>query len=463
MFDKVHIIKNKAYTLAYDMDYEQLWNTVLSQIGLEVSRVNFNTWFKNSRMVDYKDGDVTVGVPNQFIKDWLEQKYHKDILRILRSVHESVRSLSFSVVRFDTPPKKTQVIQTNLNSLPLDNLYINREDGLNPKYTFDSYIVGPFNEVAHVSAQAIIQNPGLSYNPFFVYGNTGLGKTHLLQAIGNSIKKKYPEKKVFYISLERFYMEYVNALNQSRVPHFKEKYRKFDVFIMDDIQFITGKEKTQDELFHLFNIMYETNRQIIFSSDVHPNFIIGLEERLRSRFNQGMVVDVEAPTFESRLAILKRKTKDHNDKLSDEVLEYIAGNVHGNIRELEGILTNLITQSEIKKMVLSLTDVKNYLKNNIKAKKSVSIPEIVKTVADYYHVNDSLIYNKTRRKDIIKPRQIIMYILREEYDISYPVIGDKLGGRDHTTVIHSYEKIKKELEKDPHLAKEIDDIRSIIV
>ncbi len=445
------------------MDYEQLWNTVLSQIGLEVSRVNFNTWFKNSRMVDYKDGDVTVGVPNQFIKDWLEQKYQKDLLRILRSVHEGVRSLSFSVVRFDTPPKKTQLIQTNNGALPLDNLYINREDGLNPKYTFDSYIVGPFNEVAHVSAQAIIQNPGLSYNPFFVYGNTGLGKTHLLQAVGNAIKKKYPEKKVFYISLERFYMEMVNAIQQSRVPHFKEKYRKFDVFIMDDIQFITGKDKTQDELFHLFNIMYETNRQIIFSSDVHPNFIIGLEERLQSRFNQGMVVDVESPTFESRLAILRKKTKDHGDKLSDEVLEYIAETVHGNIRELEGILTNLITQSEIKKIVLSLSDVKSYLKNNIKAKKSVSIPEIVKTVADYYHVNDALIYNKTRRKDIIKPRQIIMYILREEYDISYPVIGDKLGGRDHTTVIHSYEKIKKELAKDPHLVKEIDDIRSIIV
>lgn len=445
------------------MDYEQLWNTVLSQIGLEVSRVNFNTWFKNSRMVDYKDGDVTVGVPNQFIRDWIEQKYQKDLLRILRSVHEGVRSLSFSVVRFDTPLKKTQLIQTSNGSLPLDNLYINREDGLNPKYTFDSYIVGPFNEVAHVSAQAIIQNPGLSYNPFFVYGNTGLGKTHLLQAIGNSIKKKYPDKKVFYISLERFYMEMVNAIQQSRVPHFKEKYRKFDVFIMDDIQFITGKDKTQDELFHLFNIMYETNRQIIFSSDVHPNFIIGLEDRLQSRFNQGMVVDVESPTFESRLAILKKKTRDSSNKLSDEVLEHIAQTVSGNIRELEGILTNLITQSEIKKVVLSLSDVKSYLKNNIKAKKSVSIPEIVKTVADYYHVNDSLIYNKTRRKDIIKPRQIIMYILREEYDISYPVIGDKLGGRDHTTVIHSYEKIKRELAADPHLAKEIDDIRSIIV
>jgi chromosomal replication initiator protein len=258
-------------------------------------------------------------------------------------------------------------------------------------------------------------------------------------------------------------MEMVNAIQQSRVPHFKEKYRKFDVFIMDDIQFITGKDKTQDELFHLFNIMYETNRQIIFSSDVHPNFIIGLEDRLQSRFNQGMVVDVESPTFESRLAILKKKTRDSSNKLSDEVLEHIAQTVSGNIRELEGILTNLITQSEIKKVVLSLSDVKSYLKNNIKAKKSVSIPEIVKTVADYYHVNDSLIYNKTRRKDIIKPRQIIMYILREEYDISYPVIGDKLGGRDHTTVIHSYEKIKRELVKDPHLAKEIDDIRSIIV
>ena len=444
------------------MDYEQLWNNVLAQFGLEISRVNFNTWFKNSRMVDYKDGDVIIGVPNQFIKDWIEQKYQKDILRILRTIHENVRSVTINVVKVDSVPKKNQLIQNNNYSLPLDNLYINREDGLNPKYTFDNYIIGPFNEIAHAAASAIIQNPGLSYNPFFVYGNTGLGKTHLLQAVGNAIKKKYSEKKIFYTSLERFYMDYVNSTAQSKTTQFKEKYRKFDVFIMDDIQFITGKDKTQDELFHLFNIMYETNKQIIFSSDVHPNFIIGLDDRLQSRFNHGMVVDVESPPFESRLAILRNKTKDYRDKISDEVLEYIAEVVRGNIRELEGVLTNLITQIEFKKTVLTLLDVKTYLKNNVKNKKTVSIPEVVKTVAEYYQIDPMLIYNKTRRKDIIKPRQIIMYILRDYFDISYPIIGDKLGGRDHTTVIHSYEKVKKDILKDPHLSKEIEDIKSVL-
>jgi chromosomal replication initiator protein len=449
------------------MDYEQLWNTVLSQIGMEISRVNFNTWFKNTRMTDYREGEVVVGVPNQFIKDWIEQKYQKDVLRLLRTIHEGVRSVSFVIVKMDSPQKKNNIIQpssqNNNSSLPLDNLYINREDGLNPRYTFENYIVGPFNEIANAASQAIIKNPGLSYNPFFVYGPSGLGKTHLLQAIGNSIKRKYPDKKIFYTSLERFYMDYVNAMNQSRIPHFKDKYRKFDVFIMDDIQFITGKDKTQDELFHLFNIMYETNRQIIFSSDVHPNFISGLEDRLRSRFGQGMVVDIEAPPFESRLAILRHKSKDYKNRIEDSVLEYIAEVVQGNIRELEGIITNLITQAEVKKTVLSVNDVKNLLKNNIKAKKSVSIPEIVKIIADYYNIADSFIYNKTRRKDIIKPRQIIMYILRDVYDISYPVIGDKMGGRDHTTVIHSYEKIKNLVKDDPQIAKEIEEIKSMLV
>ena len=446
------------------MDYEQLWNTVLTQMELEVSRVNFNTWFKNSKMVDYKDGDVSVGVANQFIKDWLEQKYKKDLLRILRSVQSSVRSLSFVVVKMDSVQKKSSTVNINNNSsLPLGDLYINKEDGLNPKYTFDNYIIGPFNDVAHATGQAIIQNPGLSYNPFFVYGSTGLGKTHLLQAIGNSIKKKYPDKKIYYTSLERYYLEYVNATAQSRIPHFKDKYRKFDVFIMDDIQFISGKDKTQDELFHLFNMMYETNKQIIFSSDIHPNFIVGLDDRLRSRFNHGMVVDVNTPPFESRIAILQNKAKGYRDKIENDVLEHIAENVPGNIRELEGIFTTLITQASVKGSVLTVADVKNYLKNNIKLKKSVSVQDIVKTVCVYYNITESFIYNKTRRKDIIKPRQIIMYILREYYDMSYPLIGEKMGGRDHTTVIHSYEKIKKGLKDDPTLMKEIEEIRSMIL
>ena len=445
------------------MDYSQLWNSALSQIEIELSRVNFNTWFKNTRIVDYKDGEVTIGVPNEFVKDWLNQKYHKFILRILRTIHESVRSVVFTVVKPENLQKKAQHIAITSNTLPLQDLYINKDDGLNPRYTFDNFIVGPFNEVAHACAQAVINGLGIVYNPLFVYGNTGLGKTHLMQAIGNTVKKKYPERKVFYTSLEKFYIDLVNSINQNKINAFKEKYRKYDVFIMDDIQFINGKEKTQDELFHLFNSLYEMNKQIIFSSDKHPNFITGLEDRLRSRFNHGMIVDVNIPSLESRLAILQAKARDHGDKIPKDVLQYIAETVQGNIRELEGVMTQIISHIQIKQQAITLLDVKNLLKNNVRAKKSISIPEIVKMIADYYHIPDVYIYNKTRRKDVVKPRQIVMYILREDFDISYPMIGDRLGGRDHTTVIHSYEKIKGTLKENPQLTREIEDIRAMLV
>ncbi len=444
------------------MDYQQLWSTALSQIEIELSRVNFNTWFKNTKIIDYKEGEVVIGVPNEFVKDWLNQKYHKFILRILRTVYDGVRSISFSVVKLETLNKKVQNITIPGQTLPLNDLYINKDDGLNPRYTFDNFIVGSFNDVAFAASQAIINNLGILYNPLFIYGNTGLGKTHLIQAVGNTVKKKYPDRKIFYTSLEKFYMDYVNATNLNKINSFKEKYRKYDVFIMDDIQFINGKERTQDELFHLFNSLYEMNKQIIFSSDKHPNFIIGLEDRLRSRFNQGMIIDVNIPSFESRFAILKSKTKDFSDKITDEVLEYVAENVQGNIRELEGVTNSLIASIQLKQQVLSLQEIKTLLKNNIKIKKNVSVPEIVKIISDYYNIPDSYVYNKTRRKDVVKPRQIVMYILREDFDISYPVIGDRLGGRDHTTVIHSYEKIKECLKKDPHLNKEIEDIRAIL-
>ena len=219
------------------MDYQQLWSSALSQIELELSRVNFNTWFKNTRIIDYKDGDVIIGVPNEFVKDWLNQKYYKFILRILRSIHESVRSISFSVVKPESLQKKAQNIQiSGTESLPLNDLYVNKDDGLNPRYTFDNFIVGSFNDVAFATSQAIINNLGILYNPFFVYGNTGLGKTHMMQAVGNTIKKKHPEKKIFFTSLEKFYMDLVNSTNLNKINSFKEKYRKYDVFILDDIQ-----------------------------------------------------------------------------------------------------------------------------------------------------------------------------------------------------------------------------------
>ena len=448
------------------MDFEQVWNIVLNQIQLEVSKVNFNTWFKNTRITSFDSGCVTIGSPNQFTKDWLDSKYDKTLLRILRSINESVRSITFVIIKSDQIIKKSsQNINNNNNQgfLPLGDLYIGKDDGLNTKYSFNNYVVGPFNDVAFAASQAVIANPGLSYNPLFIYGNSGLGKTHLLQALGNSIKKKYPEKKIYYTSLEKYYTEYVNSVNQNKVTQFREKYSKFNVFIMDDIQFITNKDKTQDELFHLFNLMHDMNRQIVFSADVHPNMIIGLDDRLRTRCISGMTVDVNTPSFEDRVAILKRKAGDNIRFFEDNALEFIAETIQSSIRELEGVLTTLIAQAQIKNNILNISDIKLLIRNNIKSRKSVSINEIVKSICSYYQIEESLVYSKTRRKDVVYPRQVIMYILRQEYDISYPAIGEKLGGRDHTTVIHSYEKIKNEIKSNSHLVKEIDDLLSILV
>ncbi len=433
----------------------------LSRIELELSRVNFNTWFRNTQIINYKEGVIIIGVPNDFVKEWLLQKHHKFILRILREIHDEIRGVEFHTVKLETLQKKAAQAKNKVieptNSLPLQDLYVNKDDGLNQKYTFNNFVVGTFNELAYAASQAIIKNPGIIYNPLFIYGNTGLGKTHLIQAVGNTIKNTYPDKKIFYTSLEKYYLEFVSAVNSQKINNFKEKYKKYDIFIMDDIQFINGKEKTQDELFHLFNSLHNDNKQIIFSSDKHPNFIVGLEDRLKSRFSQGMIVDVGAPDYESRINILRSKIKN-NEKIEEGVIEYVAENINGNIRELEGITNFIQAQIELFDQKVTLISIKNLIKNNVRSKKSVSISEVVKTVAEYYNISPNFIYNKTRRKDIVKPRQVIMYILREYFDVSYPTIGEKLGGKDHTTVIHSYEKIKKERKDNPYLDKEIEDI-----
>lgn len=443
------------------MDYQQLWNSSLSQIELELSKANYQTWFQKTKIINYKDGDVTIGVPSDFVKEWLKSRYEKLILRVLRSVHEGVRSVSFSVVKPDALQRRAQNVPIGENTLPLDNHSINKDDGLNPKYTFNNFTVAEFNQIAWSASQAIIENPGSQYNPLFIYGSPGLGKTHLMQAIGNAVKKKYPDRKVFYTSLEKYYIEYINAISQNKVSSFKERYYKYDVFIMDDIQFINNKEKTQDELFHLFNRLYESNKQIIFSSDKHPNLIQGLEERLRSRFNQGMISDVQTPGREARVAILKQKTREVSHIIEEEVLEFIADNVQGSIRDLEGAAVLIMMHTQTKNQALSVNEVKNLLKNSVNKRRTVSVPEVVKLISDFYRIPESHIYNKTRRKDVVKPRQIIMYVLREDFDISYPMIGEKMGGRDHTTVIHSYEKIKAELKNNSILSKEIDEIRQI--
>lgn len=445
------------------IDNKQLWDSCLGEIEQTISKANFITWFKNTHLQKQDHGIAHIGVSNEFIRDWLQNKYEKVILKTLMNYSNSIRGVKFVISK--TPPKN-KIIQRNsiqsFNELPLTETYnSNQEDNLNPRYTFKTFIVGSFNELAFAAAQAIINKPGVSYNPFFVYGPSGLGKTHLIQAIGNELKEKYPHKTIKYVSLERFAIDYLNSLRNNKPNEFKQKYRKYDVLIMDDIQFISNKEKTQEELFHLFNNLYETNKQIIFSSDKHPNYIPGLEDRLKTRFSSGMIVDITEPDFESRVAIVRSKAIEAGIDITDEVTEYIASSISNSVRELEGSLNTIICQIQLKNREISLQEVKNLIKNNIKPKKNISIPEVVKIVSDFYNIDEQSIYEKTRRKEIVKARQMVMFILREDFNVSYPLIGQKLGGKDHTTVIHSYTKIKDELKNDSELIGDLEQIRAL--
>jgi chromosomal replication initiator protein len=446
------------------LDTREIWNSCLRDIEKEVSSANFSTWFKNTHIAKEDSGTIYVGVPNEFVKEWLATKYMPTILRTLMTYLENARSVEFTITRFDRDRAKDESPVHILPSreLPLKDLYINKEDNLNPRYTFDTFIVGSFNELAYAAGQAIINKPGVLYNPFFIYGSTGLGKTHLIQATGNAIKEKYPEKKVHYITLEKFANDYINSLqsnSRTNTFQFKEKYRKYDCIVIDDIQFIGKMEKTQEELFHLFNTFYDHNKQIIFSSDKHPNFIPGLEDRLKSRFAAGMIVDVIDPDYESRVAILKAKSRQLGIEITDEVMSFIATSIQGNIRELEGVLNTIIVQTQLKQKPLSINEIKNLIKNSVKPKKNVSVKDIVKLITDFYNLEEATVYEKTRRKEIVKARQVIMYILREDFNVSYPLIGQKLGGKDHTTVIHSHLKIRNDLKTDQTLVDEVEQIR----
>lgn len=442
------------------VDNKQIWESCLDEIETSLSRANFVTWFKNTNLSKQENGTAFISVPNEFVRDWLNNKYRKLILGLLMNYSNGVRNVEFTISKLSSKKPEGESEQGFVvNELPLKNLYIDKKDNLNPRYTFDSFIVGSFNELAYAAAQAILKNPGHNYNPFFIYGPTGLGKTHLIQAVGNSIKEKFPQKQIHYIPLEKFAIDYVNALRNNKPNEFKQKYRKYDVLIMDDVQFISNKEKTQEELFHLFNSLYENNKQIIFSSDKHPNYIPGLEDRLRSRFGSGMIVDITEPDTESKIAIIKSKLDENGLALADDVVEYIAASMSGSIRELEGSLNTVICQIQLKKRDLSINEVKKLIKNNIKPSKNVSIQNIVKTISDFYDINEESIYEKTRRKEIVRARQLIMYVLREDFNISYPLIGQKLGGKDHTTVIHSCLKIKNDIKDDQKLAQDLEQIR----
>ena len=445
------------------MDNKELWDSALAEIETSVSKANFGTWFRNTSILKQESGTVYLGVPNAFVKDWLYDKYHLSVLKALRNNAEYIKQIEYIITKGDRVKFEEQLSKPIFrDQLELTELYVNKDDNLNPKYIFDNFIVGPFNEMAYAAGQAIIKSPGVVYNPLYIYGGTGLGKTHITQAIGNSIKRLHPNKKVYYITSEKFVIEVVSAIQNNKANIFKEKYRKYDVFIMDDIQFIANKDKSQEELFHLFNSLYDQNKQIIFSSDKIPKYIPNLEERLRSRFEGGMMVDIAPPDYESRLAVLKSKIKNSDFTPPDEVIEYVASVIKGNIRELEGALNSIVCQCQLKNRNLNLIEVKNLIKNTIKPQKTISIKDVLKIIAGFYNIEERVLCEKTRRKEVVKPRQIIMYILREDFNISYPYIGQKLGGRDHTTVMHAYEKIKGEIKQNNLVTQEIEQIRLLL-
>ncbi len=442
------------------IDIKKLWDDALVKIELAITPANFKTWFRDTYILSLEDGTATLAVPSIFVKDWLQDKFQSMILKTLRELTPYVRSIEYDVVQRSDRRGEGSKTQTINAALPLEEYYINKSDNLNPKYSFETFVIGPYNALAHAAAKTVSEKPGIAYNPLFIYGKTGHGKTHLIQAVGNQIKKT--GKKVFYVTSERLAVDYFSSLQSGSANTFKDKYRQYDVLIMDDVQFLATKEKTQEELFHLFNALHDTNKQIVFSSDMHPALLAGLEDRLRSRFAQGMIVDIPAPDVESRAAILRAKAAQNSITLADDVVNHLAYTIEGNIRELEGALNTIMCQSQLLGRTLSLEEVKIIIKNSSRPRKTLAVSDVVDKVARYFDIDQSSIYEKTRRKEIVKPRQIIMYLLREDFQVSYPAIGKKLGGRDHTTVIHSCEKIKAELKSNTELEEEISQIRILL-
>jgi len=445
------------------MTKEELWQALLAKIQFDISQANFATWFKNTEIINKKEGNVTVSVPNNFSREWLLNKYNKTILKILHGIDESIKEVKYEVVHSSIKEKTETTTKTEIEQLDFPQFKVNRETNLNPRYIFDNFIVGPFNELSHAAAQAISKSPGTAYNPLFIYGGVGLGKTHLLQAIGNEIIKNFPSKKIKYTSSEKFTSEVVSSIRNQTMEKFKANYRIVDVLIIDDIQFIAGKEKTQEEFFHTFNALYEKNKQIIISSDRPPNAISSLEERLCSRFEGGMITDISLPDFETRVAILKTKIQEKKINIAPDVLEYIALNIKRNIRELEGALNQVAVYQKVNNCNVDIEKIKILLKNVISSPyRKITSKKIIKCVADFYDLKESEVLQFSRKKEIVKPRQIAMFFLRQELKSSFPFIGRRFAGRDHTTAIYAYEKISKEIERDNKFKEEIELIRQII-
>jgi chromosomal replication initiator protein len=449
------------------MNNTELWQTVLSQMQFHISKANFATWFQNTEIISKENEKIIISVPNAFSKEWLSNKYNKLILKILHNTDESIKDIEFIIkpqpIKNSLTKSSLEVKKIEESQLKFEEFKIDKNTNLNPRYTFDNFVVGSFNELAHAAALAVADNPGFNYNPLFIYGGTGLGKTHLMQAIGNKIAEgDLKNKKVKYISSEKLVAGIVSAIRTNTMENFKASLAPIDVLILDDIQFIAGKTKSQEEFFHVFNSLYEKNKQIILSSDRPPNAIPELEDRLKSRFEGGMIADVSLPDYETRLVILKTKLQEKEADLPEEVLNYVAINVKKNIRELEGALNKILVCQKLNQP-LSIESVKKMLSGFISSPFDVAnYKKIIETVAKFYNLEEKNLFDPTRRKEIVRPRQVAMFLLRRELKYSFPAIARKFGGKDHTTAIYAYKKIDKENEENNKLTEELNLIKQRI-
>lgn len=441
-------------------DLKSLWEKTLNIIKGEMSEVSFNTWIKSCEPISISSNAIKISVPNSFTQDILEKRYKDLVVNSIEAACSKVYNVDFIVASDIQEIEEKEEKNATNDAKSSVNVNDEMSSTLNPKYTFDSFVIGNSNRFAHAASLAVAESPAKAYNPLFIYGGVGLGKTHLMHAIGHYVLKNNSNAKVVYVSSEKFTNELINAIRDDRNEEFRNKYRNVDILLIDDVQFIAGKERTQEEFFHTFNELHDANKQIILSSDRPPKEIPTLEDRLRSRFEWGLIADIQAPDFETRMAILKKKADVEKLNVANEVMVYIATKIKANIRELEGALIRIVAYSSLTNRPITVDLASEALKDIIsnKQNKSVTIDVIQDVVAGYFNLRVEDLKSQRRTRNISYPRQIAMYLSRKLTDMSLPKIGEEFGGRDHTTVIHAYEKISDALNTDESLQHTVNDI-----
>jgi chromosomal replication initiator protein len=431
----------------------ELWSQAVTEIKERIGRHNYETWIKPIGFVSRNKNEICLDVPNKFFRDWLTEHYLTQLQEILSTLAKHDVKVVFEI---NEKTSRQTIVEKGLKRDERDRVQRSTSN-LVLKYTFQNFVVGASNQFAHAACFAVANQPGEHYNPLFIYGGVGLGKTHLVNAIGHQAASQRPSLKVVYLSSESFMNELIGSLRRDKMDEFKKKFRNVDILILDDVQFIAGKERTQEEFFHTFNSLYESHKQIVITSDKFPKEIPGIEDRLRNRFEWGLIADIQPPDMETRVAILQKKAENEGVELPHDVAFFLASNIDSNVRELEGSLTRLGAFSSLTKATITVELAKDVLRNTLKnAQQEITVENIQKTICDYFNIKIIDLKAKRRTQNIALPRQVAMYLCRKYTETSFPAIGDKFGGRDHSTVIHASKTIERKIKEDPHMQTTIE-------